>query len=507
MAVSPVSTVPAPLATAADFKRRFPSLSADIPPDVLDELMVEATSHIEVITSRRLAPFTDHIYTEMLYGIYPDEYGGSTELPLDLTAAIGLSYANALGTGSLVRHFWLDQFAPHLPELWSYNVQSMLLILTYGDTQLLFPSNLIAGPDVTDGHCFVPGTRVLTTDLLWVPIESIEPGDHLIAFDEDKGNLHNRRCYARGVVEATKRFVLPCYEVEFSDGSTMVASADHLWLVKGDPRRTRQDRNTPGLNGSYIWRRTDQLRAEEGAFAHQTWGASQVSRPLLPWDTDTSNDGGYLAAALDGEGWACIATDKHTWNGIGFVQRENPMLDRVRHALKERDFVFSDEIWHKPQPDNFTRSDDIHTLNVRGGRRETMRLLGTVRPVRLLPKLTPERLGTFHGSPLVSVVKITPVGEQEVVALQTSSRTYIAEGFAAHNCWLELGTFAPVGTRIEVVYSGGYTVAIPPSLKRACLFQAAKFAVLEAEQQTRSGLSLQELDEQISMLLAPWARR
>lgn len=72
--------------------------------------------------------------------------------------------------------------------------------------------------------------------------------------------------------------------------------------------------------------------------------------------------------------------------------------------------------------------------------------------------------------------------------------------------WLRLGTFAPVGTRVQVVYSGGYTNGIPPSLSRACLFQALKFAMLEAEPQVRKAMDYDELNGQLTTLIAPWVR-
>src|SRR3990172_12324316 len=37
---------------------------------------------------------------------------------------------------------------------------------------------------VTWYGCTVPGTRILTQDLRWVPVETLQPGDTLLAFDE-----------------------------------------------------------------------------------------------------------------------------------------------------------------------------------------------------------------------------------------------------------------------------------------------------------------------------------
>ena len=148
---------PGLLCTAADFVKRYPEISQSIPPEVIAELCLEATDHIEAITSRRLAPFTGHIYSDMLVGIYPDEYGQSAAIPTDIYASLGISYANALGANSLVRHFWLDQFAPRLPELWQYSIESMNLVLTYGNTTPIDfqAGGTIFGPSPVDGSCWL----------------------------------------------------------------------------------------------------------------------------------------------------------------------------------------------------------------------------------------------------------------------------------------------------------------------------------------------------------------
>lgn len=159
---------PVSLATVADFQRRYPELVVDLEPSLLADILVEATTHLEDLTGRRLAPFTGHVFQERLFGIDPMEYGNNADMPLDIYGSLGLSQAIALGASTLVRHFWLDQFAPVYPELWTYNIQSMTIFRTYGDFQpILFNDGGIRGPDVTDGHVwlrlgtFAPeGTRV-----------------------------------------------------------------------------------------------------------------------------------------------------------------------------------------------------------------------------------------------------------------------------------------------------------------------------------------------------------
>lgn len=45
--------------------------------------------------------------------------------------------------------------------------------------------------------------------------------------------------------------------------------------------------------------------------------------------------------------------------------------------------------------------------------------------------------------------------------------------------WFQLGLFMPVGSRIQATYGGGYVIAIPADLVRACKFMAASIIVAE----------------------------
>jgi hypothetical protein len=147
---------PVALATVADVQRRYPELVVDLEPALIADLLVEATAHIEDRTGRRLAPFTNHIYEDRLFGIDPSEYGNNADLPVDIFGSLGMSQAIALGSSNLIRHFWLDQFAPVYPELWTYNIESMTIYRTYGDYQEIdFRHGGIRGPSVTDGHCWL----------------------------------------------------------------------------------------------------------------------------------------------------------------------------------------------------------------------------------------------------------------------------------------------------------------------------------------------------------------
>jgi hypothetical protein len=120
-------------------------------PQAQTDLLSEATRICESATQRRLTPFTGLVETERSTGIDPDEYIDAGNVPLDLAGTLGKSYAYAMGTTSLVRHGWLQQWAPQFQDLWTYSIQNITIHRSYGGDQ---PVNLatVRGPDPDTGH-------------------------------------------------------------------------------------------------------------------------------------------------------------------------------------------------------------------------------------------------------------------------------------------------------------------------------------------------------------------
>jgi hypothetical protein len=148
---------PTPLATFAQLQEgAFADLVRSYTsPQVQQDLMSESTRMCERAAGRRLAPFTGLTETERATGIDSDEYISSGNVPLDLAGTLGKSYADAMGTTSLVRHGWLQQFAPHYPEMWTYSLQSITIHRSYGGDQVVNLAN-VRGPDADTGHIWYP---------------------------------------------------------------------------------------------------------------------------------------------------------------------------------------------------------------------------------------------------------------------------------------------------------------------------------------------------------------
>lgn len=145
---------PVPLASAADMQAgQFADLVKDYSADALDQLMVEATREAEGICGRRLAPFTQLPESHRATGIDPDEYADSANLPMDLQGTLGRSYAMALGASSLVRHCWLNEYAPRHAEMWQYSNLNITIVRSYGGTQQVTAAQLLSTDNDT-GHVF-----------------------------------------------------------------------------------------------------------------------------------------------------------------------------------------------------------------------------------------------------------------------------------------------------------------------------------------------------------------
>lgn len=261
--------------------------------------------------------------------------------------------------------------------------------------------------------CVVPETRVLTRNLTWRQIGDLRVGEVLLGFDENtrrgKGNDHHRH-WRRSVVTATKRVTKPCYRLTFSDGTVVTCTDDHRWLA----------RSTSSYEKA-VWVRTDQICLEDRP--RQTRHQWEVIKPLDVWQLDNSFDAGWLSGLLDGEG--CLQRPRYSMRAV-FTQNPGPILTCVKALLADYGFSFAE-----------TTSGRTRHLTI-SKVADAFRLLGIFRPIRLLHKfreiVDQDRLPRVNMSASVAVVSREYVGEREVVALTTSTGTFVAEGLASHNC-------------------------------------------------------------------------
>lgn len=271
----------------------------------------------------------------------------------------------------------------------------------------------------TTDYCLAPSTRLLTPDLRWVTIRDLQEGDELVGFDEylppKELNKKGRRRLRTTVIEKKKIVVKDCLEIK-TDKGTVICSIDHSWLAKvrgGGPRSNR-------LRGLYDWRQADQLKS-----------GMKIAYFCDVWEEDKSWEAGYLSGVFDGEGWVSGQT-------VGFGQNPGLVLDKVESLLLSKGY---NVVRDRP------KSCKVDTLRFNGGRIETFKFLGKIRPERIIKNAKKIWEGQTYQSKTgvaATILSITPVGKQEVIALQTSTHTFIAEGMLSHNCNVEMRVAANV---------------------------------------------------------------
>lgn len=269
-----------------------------------------------------------------------------------------------------------------------------------------------------DGFCVVPETPILCADLVWRPAGDLAAGDEIIALDEHADKSANRK-HGRRFRTATvmsngiKKDDLWCVE---TPKGTVRCNGDHPWLV-------RRWRGPTQLRTSG-WVKTRNLVAELDSVVHI----------IEPWTTDTSWEAGWLAGMMDGEGSFAVNVNRKTKSAIhrlAIYQRPGPTADRLVEAVGRRSARHSVRV--DPRQSSNPKWNDMLTVRV-DALGEIMRLLGMVRPPRLL------EVGNFwEGRSIatpdsaVPVLSVRPIGTGEIATLSTSTKTYIANGFAMHN--------------------------------------------------------------------------
>lgn len=265
-------------------------------------------------------------------------------------------------------------------------------------------------------YCLAPETRILTTDFKWIPIGKIDVGQTVLAFDEhsEHQTKDRGRKWRVAAVQEKKLIRRPCYRIHLSDGTKIIASAEHKWLVSR-------------AGAHYVWEETKNLKPLTGN--KKIGRTPAIVKAMNTWEETADRSSGYLAAAFDGEGTVRQYRGSKKWYALGlsFAQKENRMLSTVQEYLTKANFRFTTRL-HSP-------AAGVMTVDILGGVPEYIRFLGQMRPQRLIQKFDLSRLGRFSCQDRIEVERIEDIGEQEVIALKTSTGTFIAEGFASHNCF------------------------------------------------------------------------
>lgn len=265
--------------------------------------------------------------------------------------------------------------------------------------------------------CLAQDHRILTDDLRWVPVGDVEEGDRIIAFDEFspglKANGHAyRRRWARGEVVRSIPQTQPCLRVILENGEEIITTKEHPWLAQ-----------PYAYGGGVDWVASEDL---------MSLSDPHVMKQLDPWTERNTFDAGWLSGMFDGEG--SLSLGGHGAPKMAMYQALGPVADHAVELMTEYGYKPNSII----RKETATRPDvqTIVNIYVTGGFPGMMKALGELRPIRLLDKWTGLDISTRTIQPQpVRVVAVEDAGMRDIQVIETTTGTYIGEGYLHHNCY------------------------------------------------------------------------
>lgn len=289
----------------------------------------------------------------------------------------------------------------------------------------------------SEAYCVTPEMKVLTADLRWAEARTLKVGDELLGFRDGEQKTMEKSFVKN--ISIVKKLV---YKIKLKDKTILRCSAEHPWLTIYGSKNYKATQ-VAWKTTQEIYERYNEVR-EKGSLEElikqsKRRGARvnrdyRLVRYFYPWEYSDDYNSGYLAAAFDGEGHifpnsAGKNGDKGGGIKLGFSQNSNSMLEKVKEILmdKEIGFYFVDPHNRK-----------CKRVEIKG-RHNQFELLGKFRPPRLLnnfDKILHDEsrpVGVMQKVGAEDIDEIIFEGLQDVSALETSTGTFICEGFGAHN--------------------------------------------------------------------------
>lgn len=295
------------------------------------------------------------------------------------------------------------------------------------------------------GFCFDPSTRILTEKLEWCCIKDTKIGDRIIAIDENNGEWFKtkkgKRQYSRkmrtAIVEAKNIVYEDAIKLTMDDGRELILTPDHRMLSrlrKGDSSISFQDKygTGDGSNVSTLWRQAKDFKIGD-----------EIRYICKPWKGDGEDR--WFGGIIDGEGG--FRWGKGRSCEANASQAVGPLFDEMTSYVQRKNYNcaidFDTRKQGKIDGKVLKRNKTLGRITF-SRMDELFQLIGQTRPKRFIGKKWWEGRdlpGKKSGIGWAKVVKIELLPKQEMIDLQTSTKTFIAEGFVSHNSTLILALF------------------------------------------------------------------
>ncbi len=311
--------------------------------------------------------------------------------------------------------------------------------IQFYDAQMRFLAELCEGLDQGKHHfvnlkarqlgmCLHPDTKVLTADLRWIRIDDVHPGQEIVSVDENvgmdgvgkAGKLKSRKMRT-GIAEAVSRVRKKAYRLTFDDGRMVICTGEHRWLVK----------HPGGTTASWISITRPPTAFGKGLPPRNIKVGSEVRWVCKPWGEPSLEDY-WFGGMLDGEG--SLSKESRCGVNICVSQLPGPVFDRMKRHVEDRKYIHHVEDDQSTRKTKYGRSPVPKIVVSRLS--DAFEVIGRSRPTRFLSRRFwegKELPGKRSGEGWATITAIEELGEMEMIDLQTSTKTFIAEGLVSHN--------------------------------------------------------------------------
>ncbi|MEI8345297.1 MAG: phage terminase large subunit family protein [Candidatus Omnitrophota bacterium] len=255
------------------------------------------------------------------------------------------------------------------------------------------------------GFCLSPDTKILTTDYKWVAIDDIKIGDSLISVDE----LHNGKKQGRkkriAIIERKNEVYEEAIKLTLQDGTVLIATLNHRFLSK---KRGAVDTT---------WREVKNFKIND-----------TIRYFCDVWEDGDFEDG-WMGGLLDGEG----SLRRKGGSELTIVQTEGYVLDRAKKYFSDRGYSHRALLRTTKRGLGKKPIWEITTSNTA----EIYKIIGQTKPSRFI-----NRTDWWEGACIGrdknkeawgKVVSIESLGKTRMIDIQTSTKTFIANGYVSHN--------------------------------------------------------------------------
>lgn len=276
-----------------------------------------------------------------------------------------------------------------------------------GDYGKKFKRIIKANPGRLILNCVAPETLVCMRDLTWKRADEIKKGDAILGFDEHITSSTSRRYFKTSKVTASQIKQSQRLKI-ITDRGEIIVSPDHRFIRR--------------VSGKGTW-----------VEAHNLLVGHKIRFFTQPWETLQTYEAGWLSGFLDGEGYIGNGGGNknigYRSSSLGFGQNDGFAAKHAVNILTKLGYSLS-MYGHR-------KCKQYHVIARGSIPYASIRLIGQLRPVRLLPKVIEmvEGMATWGTASVSAEIKsIEIIDDGPVVAIATTSKTLITNGFLSHNC-------------------------------------------------------------------------